>query len=544
MDRPHVPAQGRAGSPGVGQRFLGSDPADTLPDINVLTFHPRYHSFYTFLLDEFWQRDRPRSHAAWVRFYRPREFIFSLGAYLCDQPEHGEMRNVVGGQRTEGLAARREAAYDTTFDYIKSDLGGYGLYYRSVIIQLGLVLPGGRGLPLPVDVPSEAGKRVAEAFRSAVRDTVYYCEYFDQDATHVPLDVIRAYIRRACLCQLQQYTAPDRPLLLDAFLHAGTDPAARRATFCMLLDLAAQTQGVVVNEDVFRQLLFFGAADNGARYAPGDSVVEAYRRWRLYQAREYYAYALNALWYHICEWGLAQHGDVRPIHLNALHAYLEQALDFAALAARLNVPAPALNVASGFRALLDWLQQVAGVSPTDDFDAACTLATPLHEHRLYCLAEQYRSAPDVMVAGMLTMLALTYLRFGKPERWVEADWDISCMGADGRLSVDGFVRTLHRRLRSGPVTIGEIARWLLEDYVILQHQLVATGKLPENTFRFQREGQRLHFYPLDNSLGFMNSRFDALSTTLHELGLCGDLRQADHPLRPDGRRLLEEGDLP
>ena len=31
------------------------------PGINVLTIHPRYHSFYTFLLDEFWRRDLPRT---------------------------------------------------------------------------------------------------------------------------------------------------------------------------------------------------------------------------------------------------------------------------------------------------------------------------------------------------------------------------------------------------------------------------------------------------------------------------------------------------
>jgi hypothetical protein len=75
---------------------LGSVSSDQIlptlsPDINVLTIHPRYHSFYTFLLDEFWRCDRPRSRSAWVRFYRPREFIFSVGAHLCDQPEHGDM---------------------------------------------------------------------------------------------------------------------------------------------------------------------------------------------------------------------------------------------------------------------------------------------------------------------------------------------------------------------------------------------------------------------------------------------------------------------
>ena len=536
--------------PKVGRDHLGlgSVSSDQIlptlsPAINVLTFHPRYHSFYTFLLDEFWRRDRLRSYATWVKFYRPRAFIFSVGAYLCDQPEHGEMHNVVGGQKTQGLATRNQAAYDTTFDYIKSDLGGYSLYYRSIIIQLGLVLPGGRGLPLPVDVPTESGKRLAAAFRSAVRDTAYYREYFDQDATHVPREVIQEYIRCACLCQLRLSSASDRSLLLDTFLHAGADTTDRRATFRLLLDLAAQTQGFAVDQDVFRQLLFFGAADNGARYAPRSSVMEAFRRWRLYQAREYYAYALNALWYHLCDWGLARHGDVRPVSLITLYAYLEQSLDFAALAARLNVPAPALHAGSSFHALLDWLRQLAGVGLTNDFDTACALSAPLHEHRLYRLAEQYKNAPEVMVAGMVTLLALTYLRFGDSKHWGEADWDISRMGADGRLSVDGFVRTLHRKLRGGPVTIGEVARWLLEDYVILQHQLVATGKLPENTFRFRREGQRLHFYPLENSLRFMNSRFAALSTTLYELGLCGDLQQIDHPLTPDGQHLLEEGDL-
>ncbi len=527
---------------------LGSVSSDQIlpvlsPDINVLTIHPRYHSFYTFLLDEFWQRDRPRSYAAWVKFYRPRAFIFSLGAYLCDQPEHGEMRSVVGGQKTQGLAASDEATYDTTFDYIKSDLGGYGLYYRSVIMQLGLVLPGGRGLPLPVDVPTEEGKRLAATFRETVRETAYYREFFDHDAAHVPQDVIHAYIRRACLCQLQRPDAPDRPLLLDTFLHTGTDPAAQRATFRLFLDIAAQTQGHALEEDIFRQLLFLGAAGNGVRYTPHPNVSEAFRRWRLYQAREYYAYALNALWYHLCAWGLEQHGDIRPVALEALYAHLELALDFDALAARLALPAPGLRASNGFRALLDWLRRLVGVGPGGDFDAVCDLSAPLHEHRLYRLADQNRHAPEVMVGGMVILLALIYLRFGNPERWSEADWEISRMGADGRLSVDGFVRTLRRKLRSGPVTIGEITRWLFEDYIILQHQLVATGKLPENTFRFRREGQRLHFYPLENSLGFTDSRFNAISTTLHELGLCGDWRQPEHLLTPDGRRLLEQGDF-
>ena len=526
---------------------LGSVSSDQIlptisPAINVLTIHPRYHSFYTFLLDEFWRRDRLRSRGAWVRFYRPREFIFSVGAYLCDRPEHGEMATIVGGQKTAPLAARQLDVYDTTFNYIKSELGGYGLYYGTVIAALGLTYPGGPGFPYPVDVPTELGKEVAAAFRKAVKDTTYYRDCFDKDATDVSIEVVREYIRRACLCQLQLPDAPDRPLLLDVFLHGGAEPEARQTAFRLFLDIAAQTQGHAIDEDAFRQLLYFQATDSGATYNPQEPVEDAYQRWRLYQAREYYAFALNALWYYLCDWGLAQGGDIRPLALSRFWHHLEAALDFDGLAARLNVPPPGLKISSDFHSLLDWQLKLVGADEAS-FDKACSLDAPVHEHRLYQLALDHRTVPEVMVAGMVTMLALIVLRFGQPDLWLRPEWAISRMGADGRLSVDGFVKTMHRRLQSGRITIGEVARWLYADYIILQHQLIATSKLPDNTFRFQREGDRLRFYNLPNSLGFMNSRFDALSTTIHELGLCGDFCQPHHLLTPDGQRLLMEGDL-
>jgi hypothetical protein len=57
--------------PGRDHLGLGSVSSDQIlprlsPGINVLTFHPRYHSFYVFLLDEFWRSDRIRSAAECV----------------------------------------------------------------------------------------------------------------------------------------------------------------------------------------------------------------------------------------------------------------------------------------------------------------------------------------------------------------------------------------------------------------------------------------------------------------------------------------------
>lgn len=529
---------------------LGSVSSDQIlpalvPGINVLTFHPRYHSFYAFLLDEFWHQELPHNSAAWRAFFRPRDFIFCLGAYLCDRTEHGEMRNIVGGQKTAAQAQSRLDSYPTTFPYIESDLGGYGLYYRSVMIELELIYPGGPGFPYPLDLPSEAGQRLAAAFRTAVQNTTYYLHYFAQDPDRIPRTVIEQYIQHACLCQLQTPSAPDRPLLQQIFLQGGhpTRAAERCRTLRLLLDITSQTNGHGIDADRFRQLLYFRATADGAHYVPSHSVQEIYDRWRLYQAREFYAFALNTLWSHLCDWGLDQQGDVRPVPLARLWAHVEANLDFAHLARLLDIEPPRLHATSDFMTLLAWLQRMVQAEGLA-FDDGCRMDAPLHEHKLYWLVRNAPGDATAAVAGMITMLALLYLRFGHPEVWRQPAWHISRMGADGRLSLDGFVHELQRRLRSGPLTIADVATWLYTDYIILQHQLVAASKLPDNTFRFQREGNRLRFFNLEARADFLDSRYDALATTIHELGFCGDPRHVEHPLTAEGQRLLEVGDRP
>ena len=316
----------------------------------------------------------------------------------------------------------------------------------------------------------------------------------------------------------------------------------RRATFQFLLDIASQTQRHSVEQNTFRQLVYFGASADGAIYEPAASVDATHRGWRLYQAREYYAFALNAMWYHLCDWGIEQAGEVRPVPLSRLWQYIEESLNLDRLAERLKLRKPHLTAQSGFQQLLEWIQGVVGASESQ-FDSYCRFDSPIQEDRLYNLANENRTEADVMIAGMVVMLALVYLRFGGPNLGHKPEWSIALMGADRRLSLDGFVKELRRRLKSGPITVEEIVRWLYTDYIILQHQLVATSKLPENTFRFQREGDHLRFFYLENPLGFTDSRYFALSTTIHELGLCGDVHQSTHRLTTDGKELLAQGDL-
>jgi len=530
---------------------LGSVSSDQIlprisPSINVLTFHPRYHSFYAFLLDEFWRRDRPRSRKALVEFYRPREFIFSVGAHICDNPEHGQMQHVVGGQKVSPMVGQHPESYDSKTHYIDAELGGYGLYYRTVMIELGIVIPGGPGFPIPIDVPSEFGKQVAEAFRKGVIDTRYYKEYFDTDEISVPTEVIKEYIRKACLCQVQTNKAPDRPLLLEAFLKFGgqTSAASRKSTIQLFLDLSQKTAEHSLDEHLFRQLIYFKKSQTGIVYQPAPEVESTYLKWRLYQAREYYSFALNALWFYLCDWGILQGGDIRSIPIDQFYLILENKVDFNKLAGKVGLPPPNLSFDSNLSELLKWILNTANTTQ-EDFDGKCGIDFPLNENSLYQLAIQNRAHPDVnsMVTGMITMLILIYLRFCKLDLWTKPEWDISRMGTEGRLSLDLFIRSTEKNLKSGHYTIKDFIIWLYEVYVIFQHQLVALRKLPDNTFRFRREGNKLRFFNIFNTLDFLNSRFEAISTTISELGFSGNFYQQNHIVTRDGLKLLETGEL-
>jgi hypothetical protein len=540
-------------SQGQDHLGLGSVSSDQIlpklsPGIVVQTVHPRYWSLYTFLLDEFWRRDLPRTRRDFSRFYRPREAVFAIGAHLCDRPEHdefGPMQAVVGSIKAGALADTHAAVYDAQFNYIKDALGGYGLYYSAAIAGMGLTLPATPAAGLPYDAPTPEGRAVAAAFRAAIADTVYYRDYFGDDNAHVPADVVLEYIRAACLCQLRTDTAPDQPLLQDVFLHAGgaDDAAQRRATMRMFLDVADQTTGHELTQDRFRRLIYFRSTGSGASWTPSDANARTARRWRLYQAREHYSYGLNRLWRYLAEWGIGQvqmSADVVP--LAAWWAYVDTALEFSALAETLNVADPGLGATSTVADLVSWVLSAGNVGGS--LDDPWDVDAPLTEHRLYRWADSAGTDPAV-IPGALSILALVASRIGSRNTELAngTDWDICRDGGVSRLALSRFFNQWRARQT---LTLAEAARWLLGDYVIRQHERVAVAKLAQNgdTFRFRRQGDHLRFYEAYAPARMSNSRFQALATTVYELGFVDSLYGPTHTLTPAGRHLLDDGDLP
>lgn len=282
------------------------------PGINVLTVHPRYWSVYTWLLTEFWERDLPRTHAAWGRFLKPRERIFVAAVLSC--PRHGTDIPEVAGKRRVGKEIDDGATeFDPGAPYLKNSRGGYPIY-ASAIAQLGLILLERDTAQFHCDAPTESGRGLGLTVRDWVGDTTYYRDHFDDTDVPVPSAVVTKFAERICLCRLTD--GPDQPLVQDAFLHGGDpgDQIRRRASLRLICDLSTQTAAEPVEGWEFRQLIYYRADDQGRSFKAANPDIEATaRRWRLYQHRELVAWACNRWLRRISLWGLDRGGDRVPI---------------------------------------------------------------------------------------------------------------------------------------------------------------------------------------------------------------------------------------
>jgi hypothetical protein len=534
--------------PGTGMDHLGlaSVSQDRIlralsPGINVLTIHPRYWSVYVWLLTEFWDRDLPRTHAAWGRFLKPRERVFVAAVLSC--PRHGIDIPEVAGKRRIGKELEEGAkGIDPAAAYLKNSRGGYPIY-ASAIAQLGLIILDRDTQQFRCDAPTEAGRRVGLTVKEWVAKTKYYTDHFDDPETDVPIKVVKAYADRICLCRLAD--GPDHPLLQDAFLHGGDagEARARRASLRLLCDLSAQTAAEPVEPWAFRQLVYYQVDDDGRSYTPssGELGLTA-RRWRLYQHREFVAWAFNRWLRNICEWGLDRGGDGAAIAFSDVLATVDQA-DFAALALSLGVDDPGLSPGDPLQALLDWARAESGsqVGLDDPWD----IARALCEDRVLDLLRDLNTFGDETTAGILTLLALCATRLWPKEyelTYVD-DWPLVRAGGARRLSVDRFISDVKAQARAG-ATIAEAGRWFLEYCVIRQHHRVALGKLPDDTFRLQLDAGRVRFVNETVAVEMNDSRYRALSTIAAELAWTKPMTEQKHALTSAGKRLVADGDLP
>ncbi|MGH2744242.1 MAG: hypothetical protein ACRDN8_17530, partial [Thermoleophilaceae bacterium] len=239
-------------------------------------------------------------------FIRHREFELGVAANLC--PRCGG-DGAIGNRVIGPLVAQAPAAYPRRLS-VQSTLGGYGLYYRSPMEELGIVVPAGRGYvndePTPIDLlaPPARAQRLADAFESAIADTRWYRDWM-HGVDPIAADVLQELSNVACLCRLEEYPE-ERQAIRDVLLSSPAperhEPSEqRRRAFALLLDLMRSTPDVADSNGAFRDAVI-GAFDRDRRGT--DARASSTAQWAAAAMRDSLQDALSVIWLDFCRTGL------------------------------------------------------------------------------------------------------------------------------------------------------------------------------------------------------------------------------------------------
>jgi hypothetical protein len=487
-----------------------------------LSRRARYFSLYPFLLAEFERLRLSPSPRVLSRFFKLREYEYALAVKLCERPGCGRTAPGVNGSQSAGPQARRHLEEYPRSESVESHMGGYGLFYRTPLIELGAVAA--QGTPLgdegstPIDVlrPSEAATALADAFRARLAGTLYYRRYFT-GSDPVPAAALRELSERACLCRLDEAGA-ERAALRRLILGEvpEQDPEAReqrRRSFALFLTALSRRPEAFQSRSALDEAHLEELAGAGAE----GPRAEVAAQWAALVVKEVVQDALSTIWSEITNRGLAtQPPD--GMEADDLQRFLHDEL-----AAADAVELPGVKT-------LDWEPSLATVVLADRIDAAAA-GLSLEQVRVWL------RGVNEAVAG-LAVLLLVARRLPTPTGAALSAWRaIGIQRSENQPGLLGLLAQLEDHLAGGPV-IAETLEWLVRRYVIAAHERIAYSKLPEFTFRFRLEGGRLRFYP--NAPGrfiLASNRQEALALLCEDLGYCRRTERGAEPT-DDGLELV------
>ena len=185
-----------------------------LPGILQLSRRIRYFSFHAWLLHTYQERKFTADNNALSAFIKAREWEYGLAVLKCP---HDCDSSPVGAQSLWGVVS--QPGPFPRGESVKSPFGGYGLYYRSPMADVGIVARAGTLLgesPIPIDVlyETERSRRLVATFDDAVAGTAY-AQRWMYTTEPLPLEVLVELADVACLCQLR-FRSAERSAVHDA----------------------------------------------------------------------------------------------------------------------------------------------------------------------------------------------------------------------------------------------------------------------------------------------------------------------------------------
>ncbi len=432
-----IAAQDDLGIEALGASLL----RELVPGIVETSISAGYYAFYPFLLDEFAQR-RPDElrRSEFQKFYRRFEAAFAV-ASSCHR-HRGNLRGIngtnaaLGAVESTGSGMIDIAALAAPGGYMQTGLGGYGLFYRPALEDIGATRLGSGNTV--VDRVTDLGRAAAEGFRATIEGTDYWRSFVSADV--VPLEVLQELGEAVCPCGVPG--RPDQDPILDIFFRAAADTERwqilrtyRVQSLGLLLEFHSLRTEYVSGIGEWRRALISGQI-GGSNW---DTAFSQHRdAWRAYQYRETLVASLTTLFtdllYAFDELMVGTPGEATDLLLSKI--------DWSALPSEPWQPFGELAEAFQIERddpvrLIEMAEAAMGSAGPVSADRSITQAIGL----IAALANEPSGTDDfatILQRGEETRLSVSYM-----SRWLQARSGLSAIEVIGEL-----VRLLfHRHLR-------------------------------------------------------------------------------------------------
>lgn len=506
---------------------------DLLPGINTNTNRARYYSFWSWILREF-IRDEQAAHnqRGFYDWLRSREDMLIL-AHLS----HAHGTGAAG--TTEGKKFWKNGepdAYPLDWKSLISVSGGaYQLYYRGPLEEMNIV---GKDPEQPHDtLQRPVGVNLADAYGHSVKGTEYISTY--PNATQATKHLIEDFAEAGCLCRLPRFPK-EREALVNAFFRFDvndTNALRRLASLCFFLDVIDQAHGAPLHEKATRAVIYFWSYRDDHAYVPEGNLLSPAQRWRVFQLRQYFVFAIE------CLWALF----LAKIHSNYFTPseylrWLVSELDLGLVGKRFGA---SFAESSPDRLTLNEFQESVEVAVSDSrFDPgpAAFQGQP-NEHKMYSLLDLRHPAPDANLWAGSALLMLSLMRRRCRDWRGGPGWTYATdrQGSDN-LSIETYLRQMDRALEED-WTVAEWLAWSHQRHLWLRHRRVVLQKMLS-----RREDPSLFtwdentFYGVKVDRPKMNApRFQSALQIMEDLQLIRSEAQGDltYDLLPEGKELLQ-----
>jgi len=542
----------------TGEDFLGlrsvqaSITGYLLPGIITITPRARYYAFYSWLLVEYGEKHPDGWTLA--KFIKRREQIFAL-AILLYQYSLDSRRRVLGLTGTDKLRAHliefgeTDKIPITVDDYVRAAYGGYGAY-TGVMRALRITRISEDNDR--IDIPPK-GQELAKGFAKSILGTRYYRDRDKYDpALKISRDVLLEYGSKCHLDMLA--VMPDRTPTIEALFSFNSEkmlphPDApvstsgnMRGTLGLILDILSQADRPIRDSE-FRESVMYGRCEDFSQYKPHNKMVPILAHWNMFQIREFYVYALYALWRYFLHW-LRVEG---PQTLEGFKEHLNDTIILYDIAEKSGVdiiknPIGDWQLTQLLGILLDQANIGEGELDTRCKEFARQSKSPLNEYNLFLLLENTGlDQPSVYVGAAVFLISSLYLRLRGLKLLDQSNaWTWSETGGARRRSMALFVFHTSSKLDTNQ-TVLEMLHWLYRDYIIAQHTITSLEKWRQrkvSTFHFNYSDGFFEWVR-NGRTGFSASRFRQAYDMLFDMGLFEIDKKSVPKLTALGNQLLK-----